>query len=299
MNLPMITETKYMRKIFLFLILSSGSLFLMQCNPKDSSPQTEQTWEEPAKRVDISYHLISQKGEGKNAYDSLDANQKKVVAAINRVDEANISNLDTLVIPNAFAADYMQYSPFPFGVKEFRQIRKIIFFSYPAQAFGAYEYGRLVKWGPTSLGKESAQTPTGLFYANWKAEETISTVDDEWKLKWNFNIANKEGVGWHQYAMPGYPASHSCLRLYEDDAKYLYSWADQWILEGTDNIKAQGTPTIVFGNYPFGQAKPWWQLASNGKALNISEKELSSLVTPHLQEILAEQQKQAELKSTE
>jgi hypothetical protein len=30
-------------------------------------------------------------------------------------------------------------------------------------------------------------------------------------LRWNFNIENKLGVGWH--SLPGYPASHSCLRL--------------------------------------------------------------------------------------
>src|SRR5690606_24498723 len=113
------------------------------------------------------------------------------------------------------------------------------------QAWAIYEYGDMKRWGATSMGKESAQTPTGLHFANWKGEEVQSTVDDEWILKWNFNIMNKEGVGWHQYDMPGYPASHSCLRLFEKDARFLYEWADQWVIEGTDNIKAHGTPTIV------------------------------------------------------
>jgi hypothetical protein len=45
-------------------------------------------------------------------------------------------------------------------------------------------------------------------------------------LRWNFNIENKLGVGWH--SLPGYPASHSCLRL--EDAKLLYEWADEWQL---------------------------------------------------------------------
>jgi hypothetical protein len=44
------------------------------------------------------------------------------------------------------------------------------------------------------------------FSLNWKAEETTSTFDDEWDLRWNFNIENKLGVGWHQYSL-GYPAS--------------------------------------------------------------------------------------------
>jgi hypothetical protein len=58
--------------------------------------------------------------------------------------------------------------------------------------------------GPTKWG-EKHKTPTGLF-SNWKAEETTSTFD-EWDLRWNFNIENKLGVGWHQYSLQGYPAS--------------------------------------------------------------------------------------------
>lgn len=286
-----------MRKI-LSLTLVASSLFFAACNQNESkTSENEPAWVEPAKRVDISYHILSLKDSGKKVYDAYNENQKTIINAMNRVDNANIAKLDTIVVPNTFEADYMQYSPFPFGVKELRQIKKIIFFSYKAQAFGAYEYGRLVKWGPTSLGRQADQTPTGLFYANWKAEETTSTFNDEWELKWNFNIENKLGVGWHQYEMPGYPASHSCLRLYEADAKYLYDWADQWVLVGTDDVRAKGTPTVVFGSYPFGEAKPWWSLANDGKALNISEKELTDLVSSHLEEILAEQKKQTEQKA--
>ncbi len=90
-----------------------------------------------------------------------------------------------------------------------KNIDKIIFFSYPTQVFATYENGDLVYTGPTNMGRKKDPTPTGLFYSNWKAEETTSTFNDEWDLKWNFNIENKLGVGWHQYSLPGYPASHS------------------------------------------------------------------------------------------
>jgi hypothetical protein len=45
-----------------------------------------------------------------------------------------------------------------------------------------------------------------VFFFELEAEETTSTFDDEWDLRWNFNIENKLGVGWHQYSLPGYPA---------------------------------------------------------------------------------------------
>ena len=140
------------------------------------------------------------------------------------------------------------------------------------------------------MGRKKDPTPTGLFYTNWKAEKTTSTFNDEWDLKWNFNIENKEGVGWHQYALPGYPASHSCLRLLEEDAKYLYTWADQWKVEGTDKIITYGTPVVVFGSYNFDGPKPWLQLAGNPHALDISSATLQQLVEPHLNDIMLKQQ---------
>ncbi len=85
------------------------------------------------------------------------------------------------------------YMPFPLDVPFLKDVRKIIFFSYPSQSFGAYEYGNLVYAGPTNMGRKKDPTPEGFYHANWKAEKTTSTFDDEWELKWNFNVENKEG----------------------------------------------------------------------------------------------------------
>lgn len=190
-----------------------------------------------------------------------------------------------------------QYSPFPASVSFLKDVNKIIFFSYPAQYFAAYEHGQLVYTGPTNMGRQKDTTPTGLFYTNWKAEETHSTFNDEWDMKWNFNIENKEGIGFHEYSMPGYPASHSCLRLSSNDAQDLYNWADEWILKGKSNIVAQGTPVIVFGSYPFGSSKPWLQLANNPHAMDITVSQLQHETQPYLNEIMNEQQKRMNAKA--
>lgn len=97
------------------------------------------------------------------------------------------------------------------------------------------------------------------------------------------------GVGFHEYELPGYPASHSCLRLLEKDAKYLYKWADEWILKDKENVKVKGTPVIVFGSYPFGDPKPWYKLVNDPKALDISESELEKETEPFIQKILDNQ----------
>lgn len=220
-----------------------------------------------------------------------DSGNLEIAFAVNRTDKAFFIKMDSVIIPKDRSGDISFYLPFPVEVPYLANVDKILFFSYPTQTFAAYENGTLMRTGPTNMGRKEDPTPTGLFFTNWKAEETISTFDDEWKLLWNFNIDNKKGVGFHQYNLPGYPASHSCLRLLEKDAKYLYEWADQWVLIDDNNVKLKGTPVIVFGSYPFGTPKPWLQLVKNPRALNISVNEMEKTTTPYLASILKEQEK--------
>ena len=236
----------------------------------------------------ISFHFEKTKQWLEKTKDSA---QFRIVFAINRTDKSNITKMDSIIIPGDLTGDVEFYLPFPLEVPYLKDINKIIFFSYPTQTFAAYENGNLIYTGPTNMGRRKDPTPTGLFYTNWKAEKTTSTFNDEWDLRWNFNIANKLGVGWHQYELPGYPASHSCLRLQEKDAKYLYTWADQWILKDDENVLVKGTPVIVFGEYPFGEPKPWLQLVQNPKTLNISAAEIENTTKPYLNGILSEQKK--------
>ncbi|MBW4361489.1 L,D-transpeptidase [Flavobacterium taihuense] len=236
----------------------------------------------------ISFHFEkSKEWLAKNT----DSTQIRIVLAINRTDKNNITKMDSILIPVDLTGDREFYLPFPLEIPYLKDINKIIFFSYSTQTFAAYENGDLIYTGPTNMGRKKDPTPTGLFYTNWKAEKTTSTFNDEWDLRWNFNIANKLGVGWHEYELPGYPASHSCLRLQEKDAKYLYNWADQWILKDDENVLVKGTPVIIFGTYPFGKPKPWLQLVQNPKALNISAAEIENTTKPFLNAILSEQKK--------
>ncbi|MEO5892141.1 MAG: L,D-transpeptidase [Ferruginibacter sp.] len=234
----------------------------------------------------IGFHFTNPKEWLKaNRADFNDTKKQHLLLAVNRIDSAHFMQLDSALIPTDLSGDLEYYLPFPFSVPAISDIKKVIFFSYPAQAFGAYENGELIYAGPTNMGRKKDPTPTGLFYTNWKAEQTTSTFNDEWDLHWNFNIENKLGVGWHQYAMPGYPSSHSCLRLQEWDARYLYGWADQWVLDKKDNIQLKGTPVIVFGSYLFDAPKPWLQLGTDPRALSISPKELKSISAPYLASI--------------
>lgn len=214
-----------------------------------------------------------------------------IVLAVNRTDETHLAKMDSILVPTDLTGDLEFYLPFPHEAPFLESVDKIIFFSYASQTFAAYEKGSLVLTGPTNMGRKKDPTPTGVYFTNWKAETTTSTFNDEWELKWNFNIENKLGVGFHQYELPGYPASHSCLRLREKDAKFLYNWADEWDLIDDETVRYKGTPVIVFGSYPFDGAKPWFQLVANPKALTISVDDLERETQPFLKKIIAEQQK--------
>ncbi|HLP39712.1 L,D-transpeptidase [Lacibacter sp.] len=275
-----------MRYTHIVFFLLAAFVFAQCEQPTDKKipPKKKRAWVKP---VSLSYH-VEKPSEWlrKNA----SAAQKKIVMAVNRTDSTFLKKMDSILVPDDLSADLELYLPFPTSVSSLSSIEKIILFSYPSQTFGAYEYGELLYAGPTNMGRKADPTPTGLYYTNWKAEKTTSTFNDEWDLLWNFNIENKLGVGFHQYELPGYPASHSCLRLLESDAKLLYEWADQWVLNKKEELLAKGTPVIVFGSYPFDGTKPWWQLLNDPHALDISEETIQQVTAPFLNDILKQQQ---------
>lgn len=243
----------------------------------------------PSKKKDSAMGVFNEKFSKEEQY---------TILALNRLDLKNKWRADTLAIPDKIDRSLMFYTPFPSNLEVLKEVHKIVLFSYPIQAYALYENGTLVKWGPTSMGSKKAQTKRGLMFANWKKELAISTVSSEWKLPYNFNIHNSLGIGWHQYDLPGYPASHSCLRLLMDDAKYLYQWADQWVLNpGGATTKAKGTPVIVFGDYTWGGKKPWKNLIENPKANDISVEALNEVIQPNLSKILEEQKNSDEVRA--
>lgn len=251
----------------------------------------------PIEKQNISYQLVGRKEFFKQFSDSLSDNDLTILSDINRVDKNHLKRLDSIVVPTPMTLSRVEYSPFPSVVTSLQEVDKILFFAYYEEYFGAYEKGKLILTGPTNMGKSSSRTPTGLFFTNWKSKESISTVSSEWILKWNFNVSNFGGVGFHEYALPGYPASHSCMRLKAEDAMFFYSWANQWKLDTADNVIAKGTPVIIYGKYPFGKPKPWLSLVGNPNGLSISMEVLDSVLLPHLPTILKEQKNRVEIEN--
>lgn len=204
--------------------------------------------------------------------------QKEIIAALNRLTPSRIKTGKIIILPDTVYSDIMPYSPFPWHLDDCDSISKLILICKRIQAFGAYENGRLVRWGPTSTGRKKAITPSGIFHTNYKAKLKISTVNGSWRMPWYFNISNRGGIGLHQYDLPGYPASHSCIRLFQKDAFWIFNWADAWLLNADETlIVKKGTPVIIFGTYDYESAPPWKALVDNKDILYLTGEELKIL----------------------
>lgn len=163
-----------------------------------------------------------------------------------------------LVVPDVWLPDEMAYSPLPKSITWAHAYGKYIVVHLPSQVFGAYEYGELVRWGPISSGRARYPTPAGLFHLNWRARSRVSTDNSNWRLEWYFNFHNRRGIAFHEYALPGRPASHACIRLLRRDAMWLFAWGEGWMLtEDGRKIVQQGTPVLVEGACNFDAPRPW------------------------------------------
>lgn len=204
--------------------------------------------------------------------------EKKIIFALNRIDYGRLRVGSKLVIPDTLVIDLMKYSPFPENLEILDSIPKTILIAQRIQGFALYEKGKLIKWGPVSSGKRSTPTPNGLHYTNYKAKLKISTVDGAWKMPYYFNFMNFYGVGIHEYSLPGYPASHACVRIYQEDARFIYDWAQQWKLDKSgQKIIKNGTPFMVYGEYDYKNPYPWQKLANDKTANDLNETEMNSL----------------------
>ncbi len=299
----------HLNRFFLLIFLG---LFLFSC---DSDVQTtdedsievqegpqqvdeSEILEPEPEPIPVTYHLLCVK-------DTLDwlmqlpAEHLDNILLINRLNKSYLAKRDSVVVPDTLVADKNWYCPFPNRIDSLKEINKIVYVSRFAQAFVAYENGQRMNWGPVSTGKSTTQTPNGLFSTNWKSKQNTSSVNSSWILNWYFNIANYEGIAFHEYALPGVAASHGCIRMYADDAKWLYDWANQWILDDSLKILANGTPVIVFDQYPYNERRPWWYLPENNLYLTKNASQMMQVYYPYRDKILDRQtvyQKEKELR---
>jgi hypothetical protein len=214
----------------------------------------------PPVRATTEYRLEPLPKDVRELEQRFTAVQIDLLEKLNRRDREHLPRTEPpvpgLVVPLAWPEDELALSPLPPEYPWARAVAKAVVVHQPFQVFGAYEFGRLVRWGPVSTGRKETPTPIGIFNLTWKAKQRRSTDNEQWLLRWYFNFVNARGVSFHQFDLPGYAASHACVRMLERDAEWLYSWGEQWTLDpDRRQIAVPGSLVLIVGRPQAGA--PW------------------------------------------
>lgn len=134
--------------------------------------------------------------------------------------------------------------------------------SIPEQRFHVYRNGVRIAVSTCSTGKPGHSTPTGVFTVLQKDKDHRSSTYNNAPMP-NMNRLTWSGIALHAGNLPGYPASHGCIRLPLAFSEKLF---------GITHI---GTPVIIASSH----TDPW-ELVHPGMVLSgYAEEEFEDVVT--------------------
>ena len=152
------------------------------------------------------------------------------VARFNRIDRRHAWPGMTLKVPRRLD-DIQGFSPLPAEFPAAEKDEKFILVDLTEQFLGAYEQGRLVFSFPIASGDRKSRTPVGEyrvtafsrnhFSSLYKIEKTSIPYPMHYALRF---FINRKGVAFwiHGRDLPGYPASHGCIGLYDEEMQKKY-----------------------------------------------------------------------------
>jgi lipoprotein-anchoring transpeptidase ErfK/SrfK len=116
------------------------------------------------------------------------------------------------------------------GALELRPVTKRLIIDRSARRFEFWQGGKLVRVGNVAVGKPGAETPTGLFYVQSKFVPNTSILGAfAFETSAYSKLTDWPGggvVGVHGTPWPwllGHAVSHGCVRLHNDDVRWLRS----------------------------------------------------------------------------
>ncbi len=210
-------------------LLTAAALFFMQATAWSQPRFSESLCNTP------DYHCLKSKpGE---TWESLFPNEQErdMVRRINRMNISLRAGMTIAVPNNIERLTIYDVSPFPRYIESDGE--KTIFVSQKQLAWGAYdEQGELVWWGPISSGSGhcgsldgNCLTPSGSFRVIRKQDiDCVSTVfprradGNNGGALMPYCMHFLRGFALHgSDSVPGYRASHGCVRMFIEDARWL------------------------------------------------------------------------------
>lgn len=170
----------------------------------------------------------------KQTWDTLfpDEKQRDLVKRLNRLNIKLRVGMQIAVPKDIETATKLDIAPFKSRIDT--NGKKLILVSLPKLAWGAFDAsGKLVNWGPVSGGKDycsdigkSCNTIRGVFAVFEKKGQYCKSesypVDRGGGAPMPYCMFFHDGFALHgSKELPGYNASHGCVRMYKEDAKWL------------------------------------------------------------------------------
>lgn len=167
------------------------------------------------------------------------------VLRFNRIDRRHIYRGIYLKVPNRLD-DIENFTPMPATYLPAEKDAKFILIDLSEQFLGAYEFGRLVFSTPIATGEGGNCTPAGKFRITAVDPQHRSSLYfiEKTRIKYPMNYAlrffiNSRGVEFwiHGRDLPGYPASHGCVGLYDEAMqKKYYKYPGKPMLEDAETL---------------------------------------------------------------
>lgn len=160
---------------------------------------------------------------------------RDIIMRVNRLNVRLTPNMILAIPKNLNRLTIYDVAPFPRYIEGIHE--KTIYVSQKQLAWAAYSAeGALIWWGPISPGMETCKsspggckTPSGAFRVSQKQDiDCISTTfprrgeDDNGGAPMPYCMYFFQGYALHgSLEVPGYKASHGCVRLFIEDARWL------------------------------------------------------------------------------
>lgn len=160
-----------------------------------------------------------------------DPDLRLMVMKLNRINESLHPGLVIAVPKNLQSATLMDFSPFDKQIPSIGE--KLLIYNPKINAWAAYDAsGALMQWGPGSSGADwcpdlgrACHTPAGSFrvYGKGGADCESSIFPMPYGgAPMSYCMYFVGGDAFHASdEVPGYNASHGCVRIFYDDAKWL------------------------------------------------------------------------------
>ncbi len=182
-----------------------------------------------------------------------DEHDRSIVMRINRMNTQIWQGMVVAIPKHLQEADIMDFAPFPKQLGETGE--KVVVVDPSVHAWGAYDMeGSLVRWGPASSGAdwckdidEECHTHAGTYRIfSLGSSDCIShkfpLPNGGAPMPYCMYFNNGQALHGEPNGLPGYNASHGCVRLYVNDAE----WLRYDFVEGpTANNNYRGTRVVV------------------------------------------------------